>query len=124
LSYGPAKLYKLAESIPGLLKSLKYRLCSSKKPSKNLHIAILRFDGIRSHALVCAPFLNYIKDQNYELRCVQVEIVDIITLERRTRVREGGGGVGAAARLGFVVAGERTPRATAGEAASPAEVGF
>ncbi len=68
--------------------------------------------------------LNYMKDQNYELRCVQVEIVDIITLERRTRVREGGGGVGAVGRLGFVVAGERTPRATAGEAASPAEVGF
>jgi hypothetical protein len=60
-----------------------------------------------------------------DLRCVQVEIVDIITLERRTRVREGGGGaVGAAGRLGFVVAGDRTPRATAGEAASPAEVGF
>ncbi len=59
-----------------------------------------------------------------DLKCVQVEIVDIITLERRTRVREGGGGVGATGRLGFVVAGDRTPRATAGEAASPAEVGF
>ncbi len=56
---------------------------------------------------------------------MQVEIVDIITLERRTRVREGGGGgVGATGRLGFVIAGERTPRATAGEAASPAEEGF